>query len=218
MSLSQPAVHGGSTRPNPLNPFPDARADAQIREDKAYPPEVGADSIAILEGSTFMCSSALGDVPPRSIGGLVHNDTRFLSRWELTFAGRPLSLLKSRVVDYYSASFFLSNPDLPALGLRANSVAVRRQRFVGNGLVEQIVALNAAAEPIHLELMLGCGADFADLFEIKSAVRDRSARIRPRSGPIRSPFSRAAPSCARVRWAMCRPDPLAGSCTTTRAS
>jgi len=178
MSVSQPSASGGSERPTPLNPFPQAKADAQIREDKAYPPEIGADSIAILEGRTFMCSSALGDIPPRSIGGLVHNDTRFVSRWELTLAGRPLSLLKSKVVDYYSASFFLTNPDLPALGLRANSVVVRRLRFVGNGVVEQIVALNAAAETIHLELVLGCGADFADLFEVKSAVRDRSAHIR----------------------------------------
>jgi glycogen debranching enzyme len=176
MSLS-PSAAGGLQRPTPLNPFPEAKVDAQIREDKAYPPEIGADSVAILEGSTFMCSSALGDVPPRSIGGLVHNDTRFLSRWELTLAGKPLSLLKSKVVDYYSASFFLTNPELPALGLRANSVAVRRLRFVGDGVVEQIVALNAASEPIHLELALECGADFADLFEIKSAVRDRSANI-----------------------------------------
>src|SRR5262249_31934704 len=112
---------------------------------------------------------------PKSIGGLLHNDTRFVSRWELTLAGRALSLLKSRVVDYYSASFFLTNPDLP--GMRANSVAVRRLRFVGDGLVEQIVALNTASEPMHLELTLACGADFADLFEVKSAVRDRSAHI-----------------------------------------
>jgi glycogen debranching enzyme len=162
------------TRPTPLNPFPEAKADAQLKEDKAFPPELGADSIAILEGRTFMCSNALGDIPPGSIGGLLHNDTRFVSRWELKLAGKPLALLKSKVVDYYSASFFLTNPDLPRL--RANSVAVRRLRFIGDGAIEQIVALNTAPEPIRLELALACGADFADLFEVKSAVRDRSAR------------------------------------------
>lgn len=176
MSASLPS-EGGGERPTPLDPFPQAKADAQIREDKAYPPELGADSIAILEGRTFMCSSALGDIPPASIGGLLHNDTRFISRWELTLAGKPLSLLKSKVVDYYSASFFLTNPELPAIGLRANSVAVRRLRFIGDGAIEQIVALNTTPEPLHLELRLACGADFADLFEVKSAVRDRSAHI-----------------------------------------
>jgi glycogen debranching enzyme len=122
-----------------------------------------------------MCSNALGDVPSGSVGGLLHNDTRFLSRWEFTLAGKPLSLLKSAVVDYYSASFFLTNPNLPAAALRANSVAVRRMRFIGNGATEQIVALNSTSATVHLQLKLACGADFADLFEVKSAVRDRGA-------------------------------------------
>jgi glycogen debranching enzyme len=174
-------------RPTPLHPYPGVRpsstASSESRpaeefvEEKAFPPELGTDSIAILEGRTFMCSNSLGDVPRGSIGGLLHNDTRFVNRWELTLAGKPLSLLKSSVVDYYSASFFLTNPDVPSAKLRANSVAVRRLRFVGNGVVEQIVAANASAEPVHLELRLACGADFADLFEVRSTVRDRGARI-----------------------------------------
>lgn len=91
-SLSQPFAGGGRERPTPLNPFPRAKVDAQLREDKAYPPELGAESIAILAGRTFMCSSVLGRVPPRSVGGLLHNDTRFLSRWELTLSGRQVRL------------------------------------------------------------------------------------------------------------------------------
>lgn len=123
-----------------------------------------------------MCSNSLGDVPPGSIGGLLHDDTRFLSRWELTIGGKPLSLLKSAVVDYYSASFFLTNPDLPEAGLRANSVAVRRLRFVGDGVFEHIVAVNSSSKPVHVDLRLACGADFADLFEVRSNVRDRRAK------------------------------------------
>ena len=54
-----------------------------------------------------------------STGGLVHEDTRFLSRWELRLGGRRLSLLKSSTVGYDTASFFLANPELP--GCAANS-------------------------------------------------------------------------------------------------
>src|SRR5262249_39433852 len=126
----------GQQRPTPLHPYPQAEPPETPGDEKAYPPELGTDAIAILEGRTFMLSNSLGDVPPGSIGGLLHNDTRFLSQWELTLAGSTLSLLKSAIVDYYSASFFLTNPDLPAKGLRANSIAVRRLRFVGNGVVE----------------------------------------------------------------------------------
>lgn len=162
-------------RPNPLDPYPEPRRQEESGDEKSYPPELGTDAIAILEGRTFMFSDALGDVPPGSTGGLLHDDTRFLSRWELTIDGRPLSPLKSRVVDYYSAAFFLTNPDLP--GLRANSLTVRRFRFVGGGLHEQIAVYNPTTEPIGFQMRLATGADFGDLFEVKSVVRDRSAMI-----------------------------------------
>ncbi len=141
----------------------------------AYPPELGTDAIAILEGRTFMFSDALGDVPAGSVGGLLHDDTRFLSCWELTLNGRSLSLLSSRVVDYYSAAFFLTNPELPSI--RANSLTVRRLRFVGGGVHEQVAVYNPTPMPIRVVLRLAAGADFADLFEVKTRVRDRSANI-----------------------------------------
>jgi glycogen debranching enzyme len=173
--MSSDAVSGveGARRPTPLDPYPDPRP--RDRRDGGHPrtSELGPEAIAILEGRTFMFSDALGDVPPASSGGFVHDDTRFLSRWELTVDTRPLSLLKSATVDYYSAAFFLTNPELP--GLPSNRLAGRRLRFVGNGIVEQIEFANSNAEPVRFELRLACGADFADLFEIKDVVRDRRA-------------------------------------------
>lgn len=177
--LGMPPIAGGSgeaataRRPTPLDPYPEPRQE-ESGDEKSYPPELGTDAIAILEGRTFMFSDSLGDVPPGSIGGLLHDDTRFLSCWQLTLNGRPLSLLKSRVVDYYSAAFFLTNPDMP--GIRANSLSVRRFRFVGGGLHEQISVYNSAPGPVRFELRLSVGADYADLFEVKSSVRDRSVK------------------------------------------
>jgi glycogen debranching enzyme len=133
------------------------------------------DAIAILEGRTFMYSDPLGDVPPGSTGGLLHDDTRFVSGWTLTLDDRSPKLLKSSVVDHYSASFFLANPDLP--GIRANTLAIRRVRFVGGGVHEQIAMYNSAPDPVRIGLRLAVEADFADLFEVKSVVRDRSADI-----------------------------------------
>jgi glycogen debranching enzyme len=69
--------------------------------------------------------------------------------------------------------------------LPAHSLAVRRLRLVGDGALEQIEVFNTAAEPISCELRLGCGADFADLFEIKSGVRDRSRSIVASAGADR---------------------------------
>ncbi len=177
--LGLPPIEGGageagaSRRPTPLDPYPEPRPIEEGGDERSYPPELGTDAIAILEGRTFMFSDSLGDVPAGSIGGLLHDDTRFLSRWELTLNGEALTLLKSRVVDYYSAAFFLTNPDLS--GLRANSLSIRRFRFVGGGVHEQIAVYNATTEPVRFELRLAAGVDYADLFEVKSRVRDRSA-------------------------------------------
>jgi glycogen debranching enzyme len=172
-AVKSPRRAEAARRTTPLDPYPEPKPPAEGDDEHAYPLELGPQAIAVLEGRTFMFSDPLGDVPPGSLGGFVHEDTRFLSRWELTLNDRPLSLLKSGAVDYYSAAFFLANPDF--LGLPANCLAVRRFRFVGSGVIEQLEIVNSNAETVRFELRLGCGADFADLFEIRGVVRDRSA-------------------------------------------
>ena len=165
-------------RPTPLDPYPEPRPPE--RRSGRPPRDLGPDAIAILEGRTFMVSDAVGDVPPDSVGGLVHEDTRFVSRWELTLGDRPLSLLKSAQTDYDSAEFFVTNGELP--GLRANTVALRRLRFVGSGALEQLSVFNTGSDLIRFELRLACGADFADLFEIKDGARDRTPGTVVRAG------------------------------------
>ena len=124
-------------RPTPADPLPGVSVDRSIPGPKrTLPPELGPDAIAVLEGRTFMYSDSVGDVPKGSIGGLVHADTRFLSRWALTINGAPFLVLRAGTVDYYSAEFFLTNPRLE--GLEANSVGLRRLRFVGDGLHERL--------------------------------------------------------------------------------
>jgi glycogen debranching enzyme len=164
-------------RPTPADPMPDVTPDDRVPSAtvRKLPPELGAGAFAVLEGQSFMYSDAVGDVPAGSIGGLVHDDTRFLNRWELTINSVPLLVLGSEMVDPYSGAFFLTNPDLP--GLMANTVGARRQRFVGDGLHERIDLESFADDPVSIELRLAVGTDFADLFEIKDVVRDRSAQI-----------------------------------------
>jgi glycogen debranching enzyme len=164
-------------RPTPADPLPGGRpGDRSLSEAvRELPPELGPNAVAVLEGISFMYSNAVGDVPPGSIGGLVHEDTRLLSRWELTLNGSPLLALDSGTVDHYSAAFFLTNAEMP--GLPANRVGVRRQRFVGDGLHERIDVQCFAGEPVSCQLRLGVGTDFADILEIKESVRDRSQQI-----------------------------------------
>jgi glycogen debranching enzyme len=140
------------------------------------PPELGPDAISVLEGSTFMVSDSIGDVPRGTVAGLFHDDTRFLSRWELSIGGKRPSLLTSGTVDYYSAAFYLTNPELPEIP--AHSLSVQRFRFVGDGLHEKLSVRNHRNEEVRVELRLSCGADFADLFEVKDKVRRREGITR----------------------------------------
>ncbi len=135
----------------------------------------------MLEGRAFCYSDPRGDVPPGSIGGFVRADTRFLSTWVLTIDGEPPPILRSDAVDYYSAVFFLTNP---ALGdLPKNIMSIRRSRFVGGDLHEEIDIHSFSDEPLRFEVRLAVGCDFADLFEIKAQVRDRSAMIKKEHDP-----------------------------------
>ena len=93
----------------------------------------GAEStwIQVLEGSTFMLSDERGDVQGGSVGGLFHEDTRYLSRFIVTVDGRHPVLLSSGSVEHDSAAFFLTNPELPGVG--AGSLSIQRYRFVAVG-------------------------------------------------------------------------------------
>ena len=101
----------------------------------------------------------------------MHEDTRFVSRWELRLDGRPLSLLKSGPVDYDSAAFFLTNPDTPRL--RAHSVAVRRLRLVGGGALEQIEVFNTSSELDQLRVAAPLRGG------LRRSLRDQERRPRP---------------------------------------
>jgi glycogen debranching enzyme len=164
-------------RPTPADPTPGVKETAGVPSAKrVVPPELGTNAIAVLEGRAFFYSDERGDVPPGSIGGFVRNDTRFIGTWVLTMDGEPLPVLRSHEVDYYSAAFFCTNPELPQVV--KNAISIRRARFVGSGVHEKITVRSFAEHPVRFELRLRVGTDFADLFEIKDIVRDRSDQIR----------------------------------------
>ena len=145
----------------------DAVTDISKAEGHGAQRDIELGSIQVLDGSTFMVSDARGDVRDGSVAGLYHEDTRHLNRFELTVGGKALTLLTSDDVDYYSAAFFMTNPELD--GLQPKSLTVQRHRFVGDGLRETITVRNHTSEQVEVEVRLACGADFADLFEVKLA-------------------------------------------------
>ena len=118
----------------------------------------------ILEGSTFCICDELGDVR-ETTHGLFTDDTRFLSRLELTIDGKSPLLLSSGSVEYFSAAYFLRNP--PSDRLPLDSVLIKRERFVGEGMQDHIEVTNETTEPLEFRLHLTVAADFADIISVK---------------------------------------------------
>src|SRR5439155_3991406 len=105
-----------------------------------------------------------------------HDDTRYLSQFVLTVDGQKLDSLTAGNINYFSAAFYLTNHDMP--GLKPRSISVRRARFVGDGLTEDIWIKNHLDKRIRITVRLHCAIDFADLFEVKSMDVEKQGTLR----------------------------------------
>lgn len=131
---------------------------------------MAANTISILDGSTFVVSDSSGNIEarPDQPHGFFCRDTRHLSRWVLTVNGALPNPLSTDDIEYYFAQFFL----VPATGTIYKNpyVSLIRTRLVGEGFRENLTLMNHGAEPVELELRLEAASDFADLFEVKDAL------------------------------------------------
>src|SRR5919201_4523002 len=137
-----------------------------------------AETVSILDGSTFVVSDRSGDIDagPDQPHGLFFKDTRFLSRWRLTVNGSTPETLSTDDVDYFAAQFFL----YPPTGTIYENpyLSIVRTRYVGDGFHEDLTVFNHRQEPAEVELRLEAAADFADLFEVKDAFAKKGETYR----------------------------------------
>src|SRR6266568_1626310 len=136
------------------------------------------DAISILDGATFLVCDTRGDVDasPDEPQGFFYRDTRYLSRWQLTANGEPLTVLSTDHVAYFSVKFFL----VPPTGTvhQNPTVSIIRGRAIGDGFHEDVTVLNHDAKPLELRLRLEADADFADLFEVKDSLDKKGKTYR----------------------------------------
>jgi glycogen debranching enzyme len=116
---------------------------------------VDNDALIILDGCTFMYSDLSGDVEAEDAEGFFYEDVRHLSRWHVLVNGKPIEPLTSRRVDYYSARIVGGDEKL----------AVRRDRFVSEGMHEDVVVQNLGPKPREVRVEVRYGSDFADVME-----------------------------------------------------
>src|SRR6185437_7230163 len=138
-------------------------------------------SVSILDGNTFVVSDERGDIEatPTDTAGLFSFDTRFLSKWVLTVNGERLSALSTDDLSYFETRYFLV-AGTGTVYVDAKLSVIRR-RAVSVGFRETLEVLNHDAQPVELTLRIEADADFADLFEVKDALKKKGAYDRKSS-------------------------------------
>jgi hypothetical protein len=131
------------------------------------------DVVKILDGNTFVVSDSRGDIEASLTDptGLFSFETRYLSRWVLTINGERLDALSTDDLQYFETRFFLV-PGTGTVYVDAD-ISVIRRRVVANGFHEELVVMNHAAEAVDLVIRIDAGSDFADLFEVKDALKKK---------------------------------------------
>jgi glycogen debranching enzyme len=149
------------------------------------------DLIKILDGNTFVVSDNRGDIEasPTDPTGLFSFDTRFLSRWVLTIDGERLNALSTDDIHYFETRFFL----VPGTGTVYvdSKLSVIRQRAVGRGFREELRILNHDEHPVKLNVRVEAASDFADLFEVKDALKKQGTyRTKTDGGKLELSYER----------------------------
>jgi glycogen debranching enzyme len=135
----------------------------------------------LKHGNTFLLADALGDIQG-SDDGLFSNDTRVLSQFELTIAGRTPSLLGAAISqDNTLFTAHVTNRPLPTLGEQAipqGVIHLERSRFLWDArLYERLRLTNFSGQDTEVPLKLQFAADFLDIFEVQGHTRAERGRL-----------------------------------------
>src|SRR5215467_7921116 len=146
------------------------REDARTRVIKH------GDSFAVFDHAGMIRQAGIGEL------GLYHEDTRYLSMFEIALERRRPLLLNSTVLRDNILNVDLANPDLPDRPepLARDSVHLFVQSFLWDrGWHARLELHNYALRTVEIELSLLFDADFADVFEVRGKERPRRGKIRP---------------------------------------
>lgn len=174
---------GAPARGSPSQPAPDART--QPATSTFFIPFNAALTLlparVLKQGETFAVFNPHGDLVTyqRPDEGLFHQDTRFLSHYQLRIGGALPVLLGSSVrrdVSLFTAD--LTNPDFADGGagrtLPKDRVHISRVKFLWQGTChERIKVQNFGPDLVDLLLQLTFDSDFADIFEARGRRRRR---------------------------------------------
>ena len=150
-------------------------------------------TVSLKEDALVLVTEDDGSLPLGATSplGLYYHDTQYLSGYGLRVNGRRPILLSANTEQNYVATFQLMHSGGPVLGTArhtADTLSIRRTRFLADGLRERVGVLNANAHKVEITVELEFEAAFRDMFAVR-AYRDLSqeplaSQVGPREGGI----------------------------------
>ena len=143
-------------------------------------------------------SDRVGDLGGAATHGLIVQDTRFVEHLVLSVDGDRLEPLGVEPIGPHAATFVTRRK--PRDGLADSTLLVVRERYVGNGLVEDITLENLSRQTEEHTLVLTVTTDFANLFEVKEgrAAAARDVTSAAADGVVSHSTLHPAPRSVRV--------------------
>jgi glycogen debranching enzyme len=165
---------------SPIAPALEQQLNSEFHEPATAPEARPRRSLK--HNDTFAVLDAHGDIGSDAghADGLFHEDTRFISRLELSIGGKhPLLLGSSVRGDNLLLTADLTNPDLDVeAGLVKDTVHIFRTTYVREeGLYQRLRLQNHGYQPITVQLKFFFEADFADIFEVRGMRRDSQGLV-----------------------------------------
>jgi glycogen debranching enzyme len=158
-----------------------------VSEIDFYIPATGPEKPrrTLKHDDTFVVVDSYGDIGASGGGvdGLFHEDTRFLSRFELLINGAQPLLLDSNVRDDNSVlTVDLTNPDIyydQKLVLGKDTLHIVRTLFLWRATAHHRICISNHGElPVALTVSFVFASDFADIFEARGIRRERRGTLR----------------------------------------
>jgi glycogen debranching enzyme len=122
-------------------------------------------TVTLLEGSTFCISDRAGDVGFGKADGLFFRDLRVVSKLVVLLNGQRLEPLGFDQAEPFAGRFVARAA--PAPGKADSTLLVFRNRYVGDGLRDDLLIRNYGLEAAYCRIEIEVGADFANLFAVK---------------------------------------------------
>ncbi|NUT51955.1 MAG: amylo-alpha-1,6-glucosidase [Saccharothrix sp.] len=136
------------------------------------PVTLSPDTVTLVHGTSFCVCGSDGNLDAAAAQGVFFQDTRIVSGWVLRVDGATVEHITTLTRDPFRMTFVGRGR---SRGQEAEStLLVRRDRYVGSGMREDIKLRNFGREAVTHEVTIRVQADFADLFEVKEG------RVRPR--------------------------------------